>query len=618
MAKGAEMIDVLILYDVDGWAYHFRALALQRYCPEGFRVRIAAMDAGSSPQAPVSTESLSPELKEENSPRKRLEEIFGTDAPPDVVLTLCSFLAKPVRRFLDEMGWATKVIVSSNNGWPRRFEQFQNLFKHADWVVLNNREYWERAEHPERCSAISNGVDLTKFYLEKPISSRAPKVIWCGSQLHRDIKGYDEFIVPIFEQLRREGVECEALLVDSRGSDRLNRDQMRSWYNSATVFVCTSDTEGTPNPALEAAACGCTVVTTRVGNMPELIKHGVNGIFVDRNIDSILDGIRSAVANSAPLATELFRDIQSWCWSTRSKEYFRLFAEVAGKLRSSSQHTQIETRNNIDSPTSCNSLRDEVTVFVSTVNNDSFQECMKHLSMQDTRFHLEVIENVAPMSAAFQRMLDRCKTPFYVQVDEDMLLRPWAIRKLHERIVHSPSDHAFAVEWLWDSHLNRPIQGVKIYRHATVKQFPYRDVQSCEKDQIARLQEAGYSFGRPVEAELDEQSPEIFGNHGVYFHPESVYERYFTLMQKKLKDPKKFRWLDRHLDEFFQRFRTEPTEFNLMAIMGILAGHLQDSQTPGEKDFREYSSLPGLQPAKEFFAQCRSSQHTSGNDQPET
>jgi hypothetical protein len=158
--------------------------------------------------------------------------------------------------------------------------------------------------------------------------------------------------------------------------------------------------------------------------MPELIKHGVNGIFVERNHNSIIDGIRSAVANSTPLASELFRDIQSWCWSTRSKEYFRLFAEVAGKLRSSSQHEQIETRNNIDSPTSCNSLRDEVTVFVSTVNSDSFQECMKHLSMQDTRFHLEVIENVAPMSEAFQRMLDRCKTPFYVQVDEDMLLRP--------------------------------------------------------------------------------------------------------------------------------------------------------------------------------------------------
>jgi hypothetical protein len=294
-----------------------------------------------------------------------------------------------------------------------------------------------------------------------------------------------------------------------------------------------------------------------------------------------------------------------------------LFAELACNQQTSSKHAQIKSLSAIDSPTSCNSLSEEVTVFVSTVNSDSFQECMKHLSMQDTRFRLEVIENVAPMSAAFQRMLDRCQTPYYVQVDEDMLLRPWAIRRLHERILQSPSDQAFAVEWLWDSHLNRPIQGVKIYRHAIVKKFPYRDVQSCEKDQLARIQEAGYSFGRPVEAELDEHSPEIFGNHGVHFHPESVYERYFTLMQKKRKDPKRFRWLDRHLDEFFQRFRSEPTEFNLMAIMGILAGHLQESPTPGEKDFREYSSLPGLQLAKEFFAQCKSSPHTSSNDQPQ-
>jgi hypothetical protein len=130
--------------------------------------------------------------------------------------------------------------------------------------------------------------------------------------------------------------------------------------------------------------------------MPELIKHGVNGIFVERNHNSILDGIRSAVANSTPLASELFRAIQSWCWSTRSKEYFRLFAELAGNQQTSSTRAQIKSLADIDSPTSCNSLIEDVTVFVSTVNSDSFQECMKHLSMQDTRFHLEVIENVAP------------------------------------------------------------------------------------------------------------------------------------------------------------------------------------------------------------------------------
>jgi len=32
---------------------------------------------------------------------------------------------------------------------------------------------------------------------------------------------------------------------------------------------------------------------------------------------------------------------------------------------------------------------------------------------------------------AFQAMLDTCDTPYYVQVDEDMLLHPDAVRRLH-------------------------------------------------------------------------------------------------------------------------------------------------------------------------------------------
>ncbi len=35
-------------------------------------------------------------------------------------------------------------------------------------------------------------------------------------------------------------------------------------------------TEGTPNPALEAASAGCVVVSTRVGNMPPLRRQAWN------------------------------------------------------------------------------------------------------------------------------------------------------------------------------------------------------------------------------------------------------------------------------------------------------------------------------------------------------
>ena len=49
---------------------------------------------------------------------------------------------------------------------------------------------------------------------------------------------------------------------------------MAAWYDTGTVYVVASQFEGTPNPALEAASAGCVVVSTPVGNMPELIRDG--------------------------------------------------------------------------------------------------------------------------------------------------------------------------------------------------------------------------------------------------------------------------------------------------------------------------------------------------------
>jgi len=44
---------------------------------------------------------------------------------------------------------------------------------------------------------------------------------------------------------------------------------MVEFYRSLDVYVCASRSEGTPNPCLEAAACGLPVVTTRVWAAPK-------------------------------------------------------------------------------------------------------------------------------------------------------------------------------------------------------------------------------------------------------------------------------------------------------------------------------------------------------------
>ena len=91
---------------------------------------------------------------------------------------------------------------------------------------------------------------------------------------------------------------------------------------------------------------------------------------------------------------------------------------------------------------------------MTTVGAPSFATCTRFLKEQDCRFRLQIIDSHAPMNAALQKMIDDCETEFYVQVDEDMLLYPHAVRTLFERMIQHPAHIALHVEYLL--RLSRP------------------------------------------------------------------------------------------------------------------------------------------------------------------
>lgn len=298
------MPSLRILYDVDGWAFHHQARALQRHAPSDFTVSLAPL--ASAVEAPAA---------------------IGGE-PVDMIFCLPRTKLAAVRAELERRRWGTRLVAGWSAGWPRVADELSRALALADAVIVNNRDYWERAGRPARSWMIPNGVDLDVFRVRVPIERRAPRVLWVGSTRFRTLKGYDDLVVPLARRLAQMAIPAELLLIDPNDPAKRGPSTMAEWYNRGTVLVVASESEGTPNPALEAAACGCTVVSTGVGNMPELIVDRVNGRLVERHLDALADGVVAACAEYVELARRMQRDIRAWDWRFRVPEFFGVFHDV--------------------------------------------------------------------------------------------------------------------------------------------------------------------------------------------------------------------------------------------------------------------------------------------------
>ena len=76
-------------------------------------------------------------------------------------------------------------------------------------------------------------------------------------------------------------------------------EKLRGFYNSLQLLVLPSTSEGLPNVALEAMACGTPVLATPVGGLPDIINDRETGFLMKSNEPtSIVENIQRAVAFS--------------------------------------------------------------------------------------------------------------------------------------------------------------------------------------------------------------------------------------------------------------------------------------------------------------------------------
>ena len=153
---------VHIIVDVEGWAYHFLALSLQRHAPDNWVVTIST--------DPASTLASS-----------------QADGAIEVVLCLVYPYTEKVRKNLEAFARPPVLISSFNCGWKRDGKKWTDFMRlYADFVMFNNRDAWLESGLGDSSGYISNGINRRRLTI-------------CREQysLHPSRNSSSDFFIPV-------------------------------------------------------------------------------------------------------------------------------------------------------------------------------------------------------------------------------------------------------------------------------------------------------------------------------------------------------------------------------------------------------------------------------------
>ena len=224
----------------------------------------------------------------------------------------------------------TARVVSSQRAhralMPPLYRQGLRLTDHLVDAIVVNCEFARRHMIVEERAPAGlihlcyNGIDTSVF---RPVRGARPEVLRDASQVVgtvcalRPEKGLDT-LLDAFAAMGAPAPGRKLALVGSGPCQADLQDRARAlgilpdciftpatarvaeWLQAMDVFVLPSLSEALSNSLMEAMACGCCVVASRVGGNPELVTHGETGMLCEAgDTAGLADTLRLLMRDSA-------------------------------------------------------------------------------------------------------------------------------------------------------------------------------------------------------------------------------------------------------------------------------------------------------------------------------
>jgi glycosyltransferase involved in cell wall biosynthesis len=305
---------MLIVYDKENWCLHFAAQGLQRYW--NGNVEIACQD--------------DPEIQ---------HKVKGADC----VVAMCRGTYQKIKSDPRR----TLIAVGSDKVLPQRLGPVvsgeltlmnKDLLKDVAGVLCaNSFLHHEWAKYHSRAFYCPIGYDPKLFYQTVSVLASPPPLMlaWVGDKTRQE-KRFNEVVLPAMDRL---GKKAYMRIAGPKGSAIIfiPHDQLcESLYRNIHALVVASSSEGGPQPAIEAMACGTPVVTTRVGILRDFIRSGTNGWFFDGTVNGLITTLEYLVLHPREIRAcgdQAVKRVESLSWTNVVKLWEKAIYEAIADHR---------------------------------------------------------------------------------------------------------------------------------------------------------------------------------------------------------------------------------------------------------------------------------------------